>query len=298
LFGEHAEGFFRKLLVNINECEGKDTFDYEGKIKSAITENKATINAKHLRPFEIDVYARMIIFTNKPNPIPIDNKSKDRRFVVFETTDMTLDKVKCGDKFWKRVVERFQDPIFISSLYYRLSTMNIDDFDFVMNRPITQAYKDMLYQYIPPVAVFFEHFIDNRCFEPHQNPSDIPALPPMNASVKGQPILQERSAIAKSSPYYKKECLISSSVLYQMFVDWSKDFHFYREGPINIIKWHAQITDLKLPVVKKKNNTSNQSFIPEEVYNHLVKNNWVAGEEHYEPTIQEDSSQTDYLFEM
>jgi len=31
-FGDHAEGFCKKLLVNLNECEGKNTFDFEGKL--------------------------------------------------------------------------------------------------------------------------------------------------------------------------------------------------------------------------------------------------------------------------
>lgn len=48
-FGDYAEGFYRKLLVNINEVELKDTFDFEGKIKSFITEDTITLNAKFLR---------------------------------------------------------------------------------------------------------------------------------------------------------------------------------------------------------------------------------------------------------
>jgi hypothetical protein len=29
-FGDHAEGFYKMLLISMNECEGKDTFDFEG----------------------------------------------------------------------------------------------------------------------------------------------------------------------------------------------------------------------------------------------------------------------------
>ena len=80
--GDYAEGFYHKLLVNMNECEGKDTFDFEGRIKSFITEDKITLNRKFVQPITIMNLARLIIFTNKPNPIPIDIRSKDRRYVV------------------------------------------------------------------------------------------------------------------------------------------------------------------------------------------------------------------------
>jgi len=82
-FGEHAEGFCNKLLVNLNEAEGKDTFDFEGRIKSFITEDTITINPKNVRPSTIRNVARTIITTNKTNPVPIDVKSKDRRYVVY-----------------------------------------------------------------------------------------------------------------------------------------------------------------------------------------------------------------------
>ena len=52
-FGDYAEGFYHKLLVNMNECEGKDTFDFEGRIKSFITEDKITLNRKFVQPITI-----------------------------------------------------------------------------------------------------------------------------------------------------------------------------------------------------------------------------------------------------
>ena len=65
-----------KLLVNLNECEGKDTFDFEGKIKSFITEDIITVNPKNVRPYSIANMARTVITTQKPNFVPIDVKTK------------------------------------------------------------------------------------------------------------------------------------------------------------------------------------------------------------------------------
>ena len=74
-----AEGAYRKLLVNVNEAESKDTFQNEGQFKSFITEDTIVVNPKYVRPTKIANHARLIITSNKPNPIPIDVKSKDRR---------------------------------------------------------------------------------------------------------------------------------------------------------------------------------------------------------------------------
>ena len=83
--------------MNLNEAEGKDTFDFEGKMKSFISESTIVINPKNVRPTEISNHARTVIATNKANPIPIDVKLKDRRYAVFQSTDEYLKK---SSKFW------------------------------------------------------------------------------------------------------------------------------------------------------------------------------------------------------
>ena len=166
-FGNYAEGFYRKLLVNMNECEGKDTFDFEGKIKSFITEDTININPKFIRPTEIRNVARIIITTNKSNPIPIDIKSIDRRFVVFQNSDKYLDK-KYNSNFWTKLVNHFKCDEFIACLYDYLINIDINNYNWRLNRPITEQYKSMCRLYIPTEALFLEYFI-NRLKDEQQN---------------------------------------------------------------------------------------------------------------------------------
>jgi hypothetical protein len=151
-FGDYAEGFYHKLLVNMNECEGKDTFQFEGRIKSFITEETITLNRKFVQEITIANLARVIIFTNKPNPIPIDVTSKDRRFVVYETTDKYLHKSK-GSLYWKGLIAHFNSPIFTACLYDYLNNLDISKFD-TRKRPITDAYIRMCSLYVPIEALF------------------------------------------------------------------------------------------------------------------------------------------------
>ena len=46
----------------MNECEGRDTFVFEGKLKSFISEEKITMNPKFMRPVQINNYAEINIF--------------------------------------------------------------------------------------------------------------------------------------------------------------------------------------------------------------------------------------------
>ena len=155
-FGTFAEGFLNKLLVNMNECEGKDTIDFEGRLKSFITESSITINQKGIRPFQVNNYARLIITTNKPNPIKIDITSKDRRYIVFQTTNKFIDILK-GETYFK-IKNHFTSPIFLNYLYNELINTDIDNFNFT-NRPITESYKEMVKLYVPVEALHLEDFI-------------------------------------------------------------------------------------------------------------------------------------------
>lgn len=176
-FGTHAEGYYRKLLVNLNEAEGKDTFDFEGKMKSFITEPTITINPKNVRPTQIRNMARTIITTNKPNPIPIDVRSKDRRYVVYQNTDVYLRK---SSKFWLCLREHFLKPEFMSALYQWYMKIDNRKFDWAKKRPLTKAYRDLCNLYSPVEALFFQEYYDKKmwiCEHETKNAVDTMVIP-------------------------------------------------------------------------------------------------------------------------
>jgi phage/plasmid-associated DNA primase len=238
-FGEYAEGFHHKMLVNINECEGKDTFDFEGRLKSFITESTITLNVKFMRPIVIQNFARLIIFSNKSTPIPIDVRSGDRRYVVFKTTDTFLDKKKYSDLFWTKLVKYFESPTFLSALYDELNEMNIDDFEFVKRRPITEAYLEMCKSFIPPMALFFENLIDTKYFN------------------------------------MKEEVSENGQELYLNYKDWIKIMGFNKDFEPSIKNFYSSISELDLPIVKyKKLGTNYIKFLPFEMNRFLLEKGW------------------------
>jgi hypothetical protein len=76
--------------------------------------------------------------------------------------------------------------------------------------------------------------------------------------------------------------------------------NFIKDKPVNIHKWYSSVeTELKLPIRRSKSGTTHQYFTPEQVYNHLVKNNWIFGMETFNPSTPEveDPTLLAHLFE-
>jgi hypothetical protein len=276
-FGDYAEGFYHKLLVNINECEGKDTFEFEGRLKSFISENTITLNAKFMRPITIQNYARLIIFTNKNTPISIDVKSGDRRYVVYQTTDTFLDKRKYNDTFWKKLVEYFEKPEFLAALYDDFNEMKIDDYEFIKNRPITEAYLEMCKQFVPTIALFIEYYIDTLQFNRE------------NKAISTIPIYNTNSVLKENCINYRKEIIEVGTILYQMYTSWSKEMGFIKDREPNIKNFYSSIVESGLPIQKYKSDGMRcLKFIPENVYKNLLSKKWIIDDEKNKTDIQQE----------
>jgi hypothetical protein len=257
-FGEHAEGFFRKLLVNLNEAEGKDTFDFEGRMKSFITEDTITINPKNVRPTQVSNHARSVITTNKPNPFPIDVKTKDRRFGVFQSTDVYLTK---SSKFWSQLYEHFRKPETMQALYQWFMSLDLVNFDWIKQRPITKAYKDMCNLYSPVEALFFEEFVDKAQWE--EFGMDKKATCEMVIPMTDMFDLYER--FCKKNRFLKDDTKATSS---RAFI--------------------SRLTDMEFPIFKyKAHGTNSFKFIPQEVYDYLDKKRWINGYKDDEKEIEQ-----------
>jgi len=277
-FGDYAEGFYHKILVNMNECEGKDTFDFEGKIKSFITEDTITINPKNVRPSQISNVARVIIFTNKPNPIPIDVKSSDRRYCVFQTSDKFLDK-KYGTTFWTNLIAHFNKPEFIACLYDELNNLDIKC-DWRAERPITEAYKQMCKLYVPVEALFFEHYLndfndnltDNDNENERINSKWNNEINPLNKDVYDT---------------YTKFCKING---------FSNDKTFQP----SISKFNNRMNELEIPHnIVKSYGYNEVRFTPKIVYDFLLKKKWINRDFNDEEVIGiEETTGEDFVFEI
>lgn len=266
-FGDYAEGFYRKLLVNLNECEGKDTFDFEGRIKSFITEDKIMVNPKFVRPTYVSNHAHPIATTNKTNPIPIDVRSKDRRYVVFRGTGKYISKPR---SWWKKAVEHFKSPTFISALYDYLMSIDISNVNWDKDRPITQAYMEMARRYAPIEALFMEFFICNKqwlCYGENV----------CNVDVDEYDENDDNDIVYYEEKGYTAEQKIKSSDLYSSYKDFCQQNGYYKRDCPDVKSFNAKLSsDLHMPMQYKKSHGFNKwIFKPCEVISYMTERKWI-----------------------
>jgi len=273
-FGEYAEGFVNQLLVNMNECEGKDTFDFEGKIKSFISEDHITLNQKYLRPMTVANLARTIIFTNKQNPLPIDVRSKERRMVVYQTTDFFLD-AKYGTVFWTKLMNHFNRPDFIACLYDDLMSQDISGMDWKGSRPITQAYMDMCKLYVPVEVLFFEDYCVMHKIQP---------------------------ALLSTNVYNDNiDCAETGAELYKLFNDFCSKYKFNRNGERHIKSFYNRIIELELPIkMTIPQNIKTYHFNTHELLTYFKERAWIDRSDDDVIDVSQDTSGEDFndLFDI
>lgn len=84
LFGAFNEIKSEKLLIIVDESEGRDQIKYQGKMKEAVSDSQFTNNGKN-KTMKTDYgYEKYYIFSNKTHPIFFESGSNNRRWAVFE----------------------------------------------------------------------------------------------------------------------------------------------------------------------------------------------------------------------
>lgn len=257
--GDHAEGFYKKLFVNLNESEGKDMFNNLGRIKEFISEPTMVVNPKHMRPFPIMNFAYMIVNSNSDNPFVLDVKTKERRVMLQKGGEDWISK---GEKFWKQIHNHFEKPEFISALYDCLMENDIEGFDWRKERPITEAYKSLVKLYRPAIALFLQNWINtcswNNRDEDYQS--------------------SEVFITNKNDDYnYEEYISITKKELFTDYHNYLKENKLGSEDKLPSIKsFENKLKSMNLPLQDiKPNNILSYKFNPKEVYTFMEINNLI-----------------------
>lgn len=293
-FGTHAEGLAKKLIVNMNECEGKKTLDFEGKMKSAISEDKLTLNAKHEKPIEIMNYAAIIITTNKETPITLDVRSGDRRYIVFKSTDKYLEPKYHAGNFWKKLSDHINKPEFIAALYDYLMSLEVDKMDWANERKmvLTEAYYDMAKQFVPATALFMEHLIVSKDFV-NRDESEF------NSAEEYKEFFEKPVSEMKE---YNEQQRIVGSLLHDAYKKWCEKCGFKKECEPTIKKFYALLKSEEIGINTETGHAGFTSvvFTPREVYEALIEKKYIIvdGSEKPKETVVVDENMFDEMFDF
>ena len=266
LFGKHAEGFVHKIIVVMNECEGKDTFTLEGKLKGAITDVEMIVNAKCQRPVMMKNLAFITITSNKSNPVQIDVKTGERRYLCSKSTEKFLG-TQYNEEYWTRLAKHLMKPEFIRCLYDYLNEMDVSNVDWKQERRanLGKAYQELAALYSPIEALYFDQLAHKIKCGQAEHWRYMPAPWPAN-----QP-----------TPKWGVTTRYRKSSLYNAMLAWATKNGFYPKAEPNPKTFYNKlIAQLDFPIRKctPRDGYPRFEFDPKEVHAHIVKSKWVECE--------------------
>jgi len=145
-----------KLLGVLNEATGKDTFGIIDKIKDSITREDVVMEFKGIDPVVIKDYCNYIYTTNNINPVKIDED--DRRFQIIECSD----KHKNDKAYFTKLRKDMNDKKILKTFYKFLKERNIEEFDIVNDRVVTEATLDIHEINKEPIIDFIEYLFNEE----------------------------------------------------------------------------------------------------------------------------------------
>jgi len=144
-----------KLMVIMDETQGKDSFSNSEKIKNIITADYIAWERKGIDGININNCGRYLIFSNNNTPVKIE--MSDRRFVVYKCSN----DVRNNTAYFKDLIKAFKDVERVRTFYEYLMNLDISEWDSINDRPITKAYKSIQSANIPVVARFLDYLLND-----------------------------------------------------------------------------------------------------------------------------------------
>ena len=162
IFGKFNPAIENKIIVVINETNGKDTKEIESSIKNALTRKINSIQYKGKTQFDNTNNIGYVFFSNQENPIKID--INDRRFQAIQCNN----EIANNREYFKALrneIEGDNKESIAKAFYDHLMSIDCDDFDFTGERVKTEFYNDMKEHNIPVLIKFLESEIISSIYK-------------------------------------------------------------------------------------------------------------------------------------
>ena len=146
-----------KLMIIMDEAQGKDTFAASEKIKNLITADTLKWESKGVNSVTLKNLGRYIFFSNNDTPVKIG--VTDRRFIMFECAA----DVANNHEYFSKLISNFKEQG--REIYDMLMNRDISNWKPVADRVQTSVYKDVQSANIPVMALFLE----KMCFKNNES---------------------------------------------------------------------------------------------------------------------------------
>lgn len=145
----------QKLMVIMDEAEGKDTFMKNNSIKAFITAPNIQFEKKGIDAVTIRNCARSLFFYNDGSGVKIEQT--DRRFVAMECAN----DMRNNEAYFAALLKAYETPSMVRDFYLLLKHRDISKYNSTNDRPITQLYREIQTCTIPIEQKYFISQIEN-----------------------------------------------------------------------------------------------------------------------------------------
>jgi hypothetical protein len=112
VFGRFTSHLQKTLLLKMEEVEFETNKKNESALLSLITASRRSYEAKGREPITLDDYKRIVMTTNKANPVSVPES--DRRFVLINSSEKRV-----GDRaYWDNVYAQLNKPETAQAYFY------------------------------------------------------------------------------------------------------------------------------------------------------------------------------------
>jgi len=267
-WGQYADGFYRKILINLNEMQlDKDGGDYEGKIKSFISEEWTLMNQKFKTVRKVKNTALTIMFTNKPKPFAIDFRTGERRLNVAESTNKYL---SYGEEFWTGMNKIFRSDKFIAVFYDFLNKRDLTNVKWKQVK--TPAYMEMGVQFVKPDELFIGDWVEKQ--------------------------LNYYTAMKEANLTVEMPTRFTVSDLFSKYTEFCREYNIKSDLILPKNKFITNMTELKIGITSKKSSVMVFDMNLEEVKQELIKRKLLIPDENDGATATEEIKDNRSIFDI
>jgi hypothetical protein len=161
LFGDFNHSVLHKKLLIAEELSAKELSQYDGSIKTMVTNSMLSIEQKGRDVYHIESHHRVMLFTNKED-FPIQTSNDDRRKVMIRCSDKRI-----GDSsYFSLLRSAMNNEAVIGSLYNDLMKRDVTEFNKARGKcfPETSFQKIIKSGYTNPVEEWLQFIIQEETY--------------------------------------------------------------------------------------------------------------------------------------
>jgi hypothetical protein len=138
LWSRFSLGRKNRVLINIDETSGKDTYPHAEQIKNMLTSPNYNYEQKGVNPITLNNFNRVFFTSNNLNPAVKITEEERRNFIA-----KASDEKKGNKEYFDKLIAYFNDEANQKAVFDYHKSIDLSKVDWINDRPLTEIYRDI-----------------------------------------------------------------------------------------------------------------------------------------------------------